>query len=391
MISSNNSFLKLMLIIGLFVFFLYPFKISFNLDIKGSLDNTYVNYSFLLFILYKIIIDKKINVSDNYINFALIFFTCIFLYSLAEDIINSQHDIFLKRIVRYCIFMSLFLCTLCSIGNKEINYLKYGLVILAIIFSFQKMLIIIDVYDISKTINWKHYIGTQRTGFIYVIAFWIIYLDFNKLFNHKNNNKYIVIKNIILAIIIFGAFTTYSRSTFLGFLSTYIIYISLKNIFSFKLIILLVTFFLFFYVSLQVVFFDFNLLVALYELFNLEKTSSFGYRLFVWEKIILSTYESIITGSGFFGISQIMTAGSGSAHSQYFDILYRVGVVGFILYFIIIIRMLKFYLKNDLSLFLGLFSMLVIGFFHETIKLPHGTVVAAFLLGYAVNKKKYNK
>ena len=67
--------------------------------------------------------------------------------------------------------------------------------------------------------------------------------------------------------------------------------------------------------------------------------------------------------------------------------LYRVGIIGFILYFIIIIRMLKFYLKNDLSLFLGLLSMIIIGVFHETFKLPHGNVVAAFLLGYMVNKK----
>ncbi|MDB0067683.1 O-antigen ligase family protein, partial [Candidatus Pelagibacter sp.] len=314
------------------------------------------------------------------------------LYSSAEDIINNQHDIFLKRIVRYCIFMSLFLCTLCSIGNKEINYLKYGLVILAIIFSFQKMLIVIDVYDITEKINWKHYIGTQRTGFIYVLAFWITYLDFDKIFKYKiKHNLCILIKTIILAIIIFGAFSTYSRSTILAFLSTYLIYISLKNIFLFKLIVLFTAFLIFFYFGLQIIYFDFNPLVLLYELFNLEENTSFGYRVFIWKKIILSTYENIIIGSGFFGISQVMTASSGSAHSQYFDVLYRVGVVGFILYFITIIRMLKFYLKNDLSLFLGFFSMLVIGIFHESIKLPHGTVVAAFLLGYMINKKKYNK
>ncbi len=58
-------------------------------------------------------------------------------------------------------------------------------------------------------------------------------------------------------------------------------------------------------------------------------------------------------------------------HSQYFDVLFRVGIIGFIIYFITIYRIIKFYKKNDLSIFIGLLSFLIIGIFHETFKLSY--------------------
>ena len=74
---------------------------------------------------------------------------------------------------------------------------------------------------------------------------------------------------------------------------------------------------------------------------NLDVTSSMGYRFYIWEKIIISVFKNPLFGSGYLGVS-IMEGGSGSAHSQYMDVLFRVGIIGFTFYFFIMVIFIFF-------------------------------------------------
>ena len=376
-------------IVLLFIFFLYPIKYSFGVDANNSPDHTYINYTFLLYILYKLNHDKKIYTSDDFIIFSLLFYTFILIFSIFYEQINNIRYDNLRRIISYIIFISFFLFAFLKIEEKEIENLKISIVLFSLILIFNKIIIILMMENsISnwQKYNWKHYIGSQRLGFIYIISFWIVFIDnkkLKKLLNHlniKDNNN--LIRNFLLLLILFGIYFTISRSTYLAFLITIIIFMSLNYNYYAKLLFFSAAVCLF---LIWIFYFMKNGLdiIGLFIELNLDTNSSLGYRIYIWEKIIISVFKNPLFGSGYLGVS-IMEGGSGSAHSQYFDILYRVGIIGFILYFFTIYKILKFYKKKDLSIFLGLISFLIIGIFHETIKLSHGSCIVGFLLGYMV-------
>ena len=74
----------------------------------------------------------------------------------------------------------------------------------------------------------------------------------------------------------------------------------------------------------------------------------------------------------------------GSAHNQMLDLLFRTGIIGFILYLYLLYSALRFlYLNNEKALFFGVVGILFIGLFHETFKLSHGAFIFAFLIGMA--------
>ena len=95
-----------------------------------------------------------------------------------------------------------------------------------------------------------------------------------------------------------------------------------------------------------------------------------------------------VTGGGYLGVWVLFDELSGSAHNQYLDILFRTGIIGFIIYiyllYLIIITLKKF----DKSLYWGVLGVVIYGFFHETFKLSQGAFVFSFLLGVVGNRKK---
>ena len=172
----------------------------------------------------------------------------------------------------------------------------------------------------------------------------------------------------------------------MAFLITIIIFIFLNHNYYAKLLFFSVSVCLSLILIFYFIYYGTDILDYFNKL-NLDFGSSMGYRLYIWEKIIISVFKNPLFGSGYLGVS-IMEGGSGSAHSQYMDVLFRVGIIGFTFYFFTIYKILKFYKKKDLSLFLGLMSFLIIGIFHETIKLSHGSCIVGFLLGYMVTSNR---
>lgn len=384
---------KNLYIVLLFIFFLYPIKYSLGLDAQNNPDNTYINYTFLLYVIYKIVNDKKIYASNNFINYSIIFYIFILISSLIGELIFKFGDNNLRRIISFIFFISIFLFAFIKVEKKDIEILKISIVLFSLILIINKIIIILSLENSIfnwQAYNWKHHIGSQRLGFIYIFSFWIVFIDrkkFKKLLNYMNikDNKNFI-RNFTLLLIIAGIYFTISRSTYIAFLITIFVFIYLNYNYYAKLLLLIgavcLSFILFFYLINHG-----SDIINYFIKLNSEPNSSLGYRIYIWDKIIISVIKNPLIGSGYLGVS-VMEGGSGSAHSQYFDVLYRVGIIGFIIYIITILRVFKFYSKKNLSIFLGFMSFLIIGFFHETIKLSHGSFVVGFLIGYMVTSNR---
>ncbi|MBT4435468.1 hypothetical protein HOD02_04050, partial [bacterium] len=60
-----------------------------------------------------------------------------------------------------------------------------------------------------------------------------------------------------------------------------------------------------------------------------DKGTSLGYRVYMHNKVLDYIYEKPFTGSSFFGVWILFDNYVGSAHSQYLDVLFRVGILAF--------------------------------------------------------------
>ena len=109
--------------------------------------------------------------------------------------------------------------------------------------------------------------------------------------------------------------------------------------------------------------------------------SSLGYRVYMHKLVFEKTLEKPLTGSSFLGVWSLFDNKEGSAHSQYLDILFRVGFFAFIIYLTYLYKVIHFLFKKELGLFFGLVGFSFVGLLHETIKLSQGGFVFAFLFG----------
>jgi O-antigen ligase len=106
-----------------------------------------------------------------------------------------------------------------------------------------------------------------------------------------------------------------------------------------------------------------------------------GIRVQIWRHILDFVSANPLTGAGFLGVWIIPSAKTGSAHNQYFDVLFRSGLPGFGMYLVLLFLLLRYLRRADQALFWGLVAVLIYGVFHETFKESQGAFVLAFLLG----------
>jgi O-antigen ligase len=76
----------------------------------------------------------------------------------------------------------------------------------------------------------------------------------------------------------------------------------------------------------------------------------------------------------------------GSAHNQYVDVLFRIGLPLFVGYIYFAFIIVVYCYNSSKGLFVGVLGVFVYGLFHETFKEPHGAFVFATLLSLAMNR-----
>jgi O-antigen ligase len=133
-------------------------------------------------------------------------------------------------------------------------------------------------------------------------------------------------------------------------------------------------------------FFDVRLLSFFSDQQNVERvlgdsSSSEGARILIATRALDFVVRNPFTGSGFLGVWVLRDLPAGSAHSQYVDVLFRTGFIGFAVYLWIIVRLLRFLWRQHEPLFWGLLAVIFYGLFHETFKESQGAFVLAFLVG----------
>jgi O-antigen ligase len=379
----------------MFVIFLLPASYIPGLASLGGLS---MNYLFILYPLILILFKNKVAVPHTYVFGAILFYCFVFIVSVLFTLESSHF--FLRKFASFFIFLSVFSFCFISIDKNQITAFKISIVLYSLLFILPPIGLLLFSEPNNIEANIKSQFGSQRYGFIYLMAFWIVYL-----YRPKEIPWNFVLKYIVLGLLLIGLIMTFSRSSlvslFVSFTaySLYEIYHSKNPLFSiikmfFAFALACIT--MFFFIELSsfgpriIDFFDkrfISVILNLKDKLDLTIDGSIGYRLYMFEKILDFIAIHPLTGSGYLGVWTLFDELSGSAHSQYFDVLFRVGIFGFIVYIVLIKRVVSYLLKCDKSLFYGFVGVLFYGFFHETFKLSHGGFLLAFLLALAFQKK----
>jgi len=486
-----KSNLEILLLTILFIIFVTPY--SFRIGQEGVSGN----YLFILFPIFYYIVNfwnrsevharEIIRPSKSVLFFMLTLFVIFFtaLYDHHENLHFS-----FRRIASFIAFMSIFTLMFVKIDNNMLWAFKYAIVIFTLYSSIDTLIQYINFGGAELGTYAKGKVGTNRIGFVYVIALWITYF-----FNSKTL-LISILKHLVVSIIIIGLLLTFSRSSMIALFSSIIVYffvtilIYLREKKSYGKLLKKLLLSIAYIVGMSIVLgnlfpntvsesnrmiFDYispvqkslsvkaeasidelnelttnstsksiedkttkklnelttnstsksiedkttkklnelttnssskniednNFIESIFDLSNANlpkalidlsnKTSSIGYRYYVMKKVIDFVGQNPFNGSGFLGVwivlEKVDGQYKGSAHGQFVDVLFRLGLIGFFIYLFFTYKILLYLFKQDIGLFIGFFGILVYGLFHETFKLSQGAFIFAFLFAMYDQKK----
>ena len=343
------------------------------------------NYIFIFSIFLLPLLNYKIKLPDSLMIIIIIIFCLMFVFKSIKDI-----NMFFDRTRSFLVFMSIFTFCLIKFDNELVIKFINSVVLMALYLVMESIYkyIIYDGYAIG--FEGKSIYGSSRIGFIYIIAAWlIIYKKSYNLFN-----------SFMLLFILIGCFLTFSRSTVFAIFGSSLLWVftnKLKvNLIQLIIYILLLFILIFVYFEnfLTLIYRDmFELVYDSDRLFaNLNDiNSSEGARFSMWSRAFSYLYDNPLFGSGFLGFKILEEDMLGSAHSQYVDIIFRVGIIGFIIWMSLIVKILIFTFKYYNSLFYGIVGTLFYSFFNETFKLSYGGFIFSFLIGIYSNRFLFYK
>lgn len=364
----------------IFLGFLYP------VDIEG----VSVNYSFLLLPVFLIFRNRKLYTASNTIGALIILYILIFFLGALWSITDTEHGI--RRMQSFLIFMTIFVFAFIQIDKRMINAFKWALICISCAFSFSAIAFFFFSGGNLLGYEAKDVVGSQRYGFVFLLAFSVIFF----LPIKSKLQKMAQIGGLVVLFV--GLMLTFSRASIVAFLSSsslYILYIlfqwikrpRLKNFMKgilgalgvFAVAILLAYLF-----PIVFEFFDDRIIGRLFtgrgEETLLDPETSEGFRVEMLRNIWMYVLHNPLTGSGYLGV-WILSDSIGSAHNQYTDSLFRTGFIGFLAYLYLIYRLLPFLWLQHRDLFWGFVGILIYGLFHETFKESHGAFLLAFLIG----------
>lgn len=300
-----------------------------------------------------------------------------------------------RRVVSYVLFLTMFSLCFVRISPRHIAAFKIAVLVAGLIFSVDALIIFVSLGADAQAFESKEIVGSQRYGFVYILAFWILWYD-----AHLIKSK--TVKQILLIVLMLGIALTFSRASIVAFGVSCIVAavqsLTARRISLLNVLRLLTYGFGFVFFSLFIVY---QIAPIIFDFFSArlidyitsgtssvalnDPETSDGTRLFIWGNITNFILYNPITGSGFLGVwvLNLYDDFSGSSHSQYFDTLFRVGLLLFFGYVCLIFQMLRRFRKNDSGFFVGLSGILVYGVFHETFKESHGVFIFAMLLAIA--------
>lgn len=340
-----------------------------------------INYIYIFSLVILPFLGYGIKIPCKKIILIISIYINIFILSLLY-----QQDLFIDRAISFFVFMAVF--TFCFIRTENLLVNFFDAIILASIYlALSSILTYISNEGYNLGFDGKTLFGSSRIGFIYIFALWLILYDKKLTF---------ITLNYILIILI-GCLLTFNRTTLLGLIGSALVWtvFNYKDI-RFKYIFSVFTIFF----ALFTIFEDIYLLLTrdMIELaldqnrinLNLsDRNSSEGARLEMWIKALDYIFDHPWLGSGFLGFRILEESGIGSAHSQYVDVFFRVGFLGFFIWLYLIYKIIEATYKKFPGLFYGFIGALFFGIFNETFKLSQGSFIFAFLIGIYSDRCSY--
>lgn len=372
------------LLIVCFVWFLYPISVAGNS----------VNYSFVLLPLVAIAARGKCKRPSNLLLAFIAFY--VFIYLVASVYQYELYSEAGRRAISFLLFMSFFSFLFIEIDSEMIKAFKVSLVVISVWFT----LVAIATFATSGVAGLgveeaKDVVGSQRFGFIYLLALSVLYL------HPVRSISYRILKMLGCALLLVGVILTFSRAAVVGLAVIVVAYVlwSLRHALRrpARLITTLtvvgmavgVTYFVISqYFPTLSDFFQDRLFAFITNPDAVESTlstsaTSEGERIYIWGQILEYLAYNPLTGSGYVGVwsLRLFPGMSGSAHSQYADVLFRTGWIGFLIYLYLVYRIGGYLYRFQQGLFWGFVGVVVYGFFHETFKDSQGGFLLAFLIG----------
>lgn len=366
-----------------FSLFLYPIS-------AGGLS---VNYSFMLFPLFTVLFSGRLRRPDDTL---LLFMACYTLFFVIATMYQYElYYAFPRRVASFVLFMSMFSFVFIRVDGRMIEAFKMAVIIAATYFSLSSIVLFLHMGGSELGFAAKDVVGSQRYGFIYVMGFWLLYLTIPQTGAGR------LLRRGVIFVILGGIVLTFSRATIVSLGVSVLIFtvrslkkpkfsiLRLKKWFAFGLWLLIALLLMRTFFDVVFDFFD----VRLFEFLSnsgavqahlANADTSEGERIFIWENILDYVANNPVTGSGYLGvwILHLFSSGmSGSAHDQYFDLLFRVGIIGFLIHIFLLYRTARYLRFRQLGLYWGFLGVVVYGFFHETFKESQGGFVLAFLFG----------
>jgi O-antigen ligase len=380
--------MKSVSIILLFTLFLQPFH-------YGPAS---ANYLFILFPFFVILSKQRIIIPSKSILITICLFTFILILGFISQPEYLQYA--LRRMTSFILYMLMFSFLFIPINEKLVYAFKISIIVASL---FVMLPFIFHLMSLgTENLGWssKSTMGAQRYGFIYIMAFWLVLM-------FKSKSKFItLLKFVLLPTIITGILILFNRSSIVSLIVSMIIYFLYKTMvykstirrkiaFTFLSIVTVYAIYqaISIFAPFIITFFDRRLFSVFADLnltrFNLEdENGSEGYRIFMFKTIIEFVSNHLFTGSGFLGVWVLFSDLSGSTHNQYTDMLFRTGLLGFLAYLYLIIRIVNYTYRQHKDLFFGLVGVIIFGLFNETFKLSHGGFIFAFLLALSFQKNK---
>lgn len=356
-----------------------------------TVDGFGVNYLFALTPFLYIIFGGRLQAVPPLLSILGVLLLGIFSIASAYQI--DYIDEGLRRIVSLAIFVSIFSMPILKLSIKHLNTALFALIIVSCSISLISIYKIFSLGLIQSAFEAKDEVGSQRVGFLLIFSFWVM---LNYGLRRSLFFKFVV--TAICTLLLFGIVLTFSRASIVSLIGSIFVYLMLSgNTIKFTKIfdplkaLIVVT------VVIVIIFFGEYVLPSMYQFLNdrlfgffisgrvfdniADFDTSEGTRIRIWYDIIRFVITNPITGSGFLG-SWILGDDTGSSHNQYMDVLFRIGLIGFSVYIVLLWRVWIFLKMNNRFMFCGFTGVLIYGMFHETFKEPGGAFLLSLMLSF---------
>jgi O-antigen ligase len=381
--SNTVVVVKQVLLVAFFVLCVHPL----------SINGLGANYSFVLLPLVVALGEGRLRGPGEMLTFAMAIFAAIFFVATLYQVdLLSEIS---RRFISFVIFMSMFAFAFITVDEEKVAAFKTALVLISVYFSFDSAYGLFEASAV-RTIGFeaKDLVGTQRFGFVYLLALWAVYLD------DQQRKLLGVFRLPVLAILICGLVLTFSRASIASLIGSALLFalvkhgswltkMSLRGVLRavatvIGVAVIIAVLFRMFPIAFEffgVRLFGFLSNAELVEAALEDEGSSEGTRLYLATRILDFVTRNPFTGSGYLGVWIMPGLPVASAHNQYLDVLFRTGFIGAFLYGCILLAILRHLWRYQEGLFWGFIGVMIYGLFHETFKESQGAFLLAFLVG----------